>query len=250
VGRPTGQHAPRRPPFHPRPGPWDWPVHLGRRVARPALGTAVQYLRRAGTRPRRLRAWKWAGIGPVEAQATFDALSRELTAVRTPIGQSWILTRDEPAFRGPTHAADAVRLLPSGDAYFLLHSVDRELLVPDAASRLKLWTSRVWPGRCSSRGGRRHLATCSGEPDDAALASAHGSGTRRSRGGSGVAAPARHRGADRRSLGRLTHGPARPSRRASNRPVLIAAPAAVPISGVFRRRPASEFEVARPAVAL
>jgi Winged helix DNA-binding domain len=89
---------------------------------------------------------KWAGIGPVEAQATFDALSRELTAVRTPIGESWILTRDESAFRGPTDAADAVRLLPSGDAYFLLHGVDRELLVPDAASRLKLWTSRVWPG--------------------------------------------------------------------------------------------------------
>jgi Winged helix DNA-binding domain len=89
---------------------------------------------------------KWAGIGPVEAQATFDALSRELTAVRTPIGESWILTRDEPAFRAPADAADAVRLLPSGDAYFLLHGVDRELLVPDAASRLKLWTSRVWPG--------------------------------------------------------------------------------------------------------
>jgi hypothetical protein len=89
---------------------------------------------------------KWAGIGTVEAQATFDALSRELAAVRTPIGESWVLTRDEPAFRAPTEAADAVRLLPSGDAYYLLHGVDRELLVPDAASRLKLWTSRVWPG--------------------------------------------------------------------------------------------------------
>jgi hypothetical protein len=83
---------------------------------------------------------------PVEAQATFDALSRELTSVRTPIGESWILTLDEPAFRAPTEAADAARLLPSGDAYFLLHGVDRELLVPDAASRLKLWTPRVWPG--------------------------------------------------------------------------------------------------------
>jgi hypothetical protein len=89
---------------------------------------------------------KWAGIGPVEAQSTFDALSRELTAVRTPIGESWILIRDEPAFRAPADAADAVRLLPSGDAYFLLHSVDRELLVPDALNRPKLWTSRVWPG--------------------------------------------------------------------------------------------------------
>jgi hypothetical protein len=89
---------------------------------------------------------KWAGIAPVEARATFDGLSRELTAVRTPIGESSILARDEPAFRTPTEAADAVRLLPSGDAYFLLHGDDRELLVPDAANRLTLWTSRVWPG--------------------------------------------------------------------------------------------------------
>jgi hypothetical protein len=28
----------------------------------------------------------------------------------------------------------------------LLHGADRELLVPDAAQRSALWTSRVWPG--------------------------------------------------------------------------------------------------------
>jgi hypothetical protein len=89
---------------------------------------------------------KWAGIRPAEAQAAFDALSRELTAVRIPIGEARILTRDEPAFRGSTGAATPARLLPSGDAYFLLHGVDRELLVPDAAFRGALWTSRVWPG--------------------------------------------------------------------------------------------------------
>jgi hypothetical protein len=38
------------------------------------------------------------------------------------------------------------RLLPSGDAYFLLQGADRALLVPDAARRSQLWTSRVWPG--------------------------------------------------------------------------------------------------------
>jgi hypothetical protein len=38
------------------------------------------------------------------------------------------------------------RLLPSGDASFLLQGADRELLVPDAKHRLALWTSRVWPG--------------------------------------------------------------------------------------------------------
>jgi hypothetical protein len=89
---------------------------------------------------------KWAGIAPVQAGAAFEELARSLTAVRTPIGESWILTRDEPAFRAPARPAAGARLLPSGDAYFLLHGPDRELLVPDATCRAALWTSRVWPG--------------------------------------------------------------------------------------------------------
>jgi hypothetical protein len=39
-----------------------------------------------------------------------------------------------------------VRLLPSGDTFFLLHGADRELVVPDTNLRPLLWTSRVWPG--------------------------------------------------------------------------------------------------------
>jgi hypothetical protein len=66
--------------------------------------------------------------------------------VRTPIGDARILTRDEPTFRAAPRAAASVRLLPSGDAYFLLQGADRELLVPDADRRPALWTSRVWPG--------------------------------------------------------------------------------------------------------
>jgi hypothetical protein len=89
---------------------------------------------------------KWAGIAPAQALAAFDALSRSLTAVRTRIGEASILTRDEPAFRDPSRPAAAARLLPSGDAYFLLHGADRELLVPEAACRRALWTPRVWPG--------------------------------------------------------------------------------------------------------
>ena len=38
------------------------------------------------------------------------------------------------------------RLLPSGDAYYLLQGDDRALLVPDADRRSELWTPRVWPG--------------------------------------------------------------------------------------------------------
>jgi len=88
----------------------------------------------------------WAGIGPAGSQAAFDALVGSLTSVRTPVGDAWILARDEPAFRGPPERPAAARLLPSGDAYFLFWGVGRELLVPDPAQRAELWTSRVWPG--------------------------------------------------------------------------------------------------------
>jgi hypothetical protein len=66
--------------------------------------------------------------------------------VRTPIGDAWILARDEPDFREPPTADAAARLLPSGDAYYLHWGAGRELLVPDPVQRAELWTSRVWPG--------------------------------------------------------------------------------------------------------
>jgi len=89
---------------------------------------------------------QWSGIGSRGGVAAFDALRRRLTPVRTPVGESWILTSDEPAFRAVPGPAASARLLPSGDAYFLLQGRDRELLVPDASRRSVLWTSRVWPG--------------------------------------------------------------------------------------------------------
>ena len=89
---------------------------------------------------------EWAGIGAREGIAAFDALGRTLTPVRSPIGDAWILTRDEPEVRAPARPAAAARLLPSGDAHYLLQGADRELLVPRAEHRAALWTSRVWPG--------------------------------------------------------------------------------------------------------
>lgn len=89
---------------------------------------------------------RWAGIGPREARAAFDGLGGSLTAVRTSIGDGWILADDEAAFRAPAAPATGARLLPSGDAYTLLHGADRELLVPGADRRALLWTPRVWPG--------------------------------------------------------------------------------------------------------
>jgi hypothetical protein len=90
-------------------------------------------------------AW-WAGIGQRQGVEAFDALRRSLTPVRTPIGDAWILTRDEPSFRAPAESVAPARLLPSGDAYFLLQGADRELLVLDVDRRRELWTPRVWPG--------------------------------------------------------------------------------------------------------
>ena len=89
---------------------------------------------------------KWAGIGSAEGSAAFDALAGELMAVRTPVGDQWILASDEGSFRATPSPAAPARLLPSGDAYFLLHGADRELLVPDEDQRGELWTPRVWPG--------------------------------------------------------------------------------------------------------
>jgi hypothetical protein len=89
---------------------------------------------------------RWAGIGPQEGRPVFEALGEALTAVRTPVGDGWILTTDEPMLRARARHTAAARLLPSGDTYFLLQGADRQLLVPDPALRPLLWTSRVWPG--------------------------------------------------------------------------------------------------------
>jgi hypothetical protein len=89
---------------------------------------------------------RWAGISQRSAVEAFASLKASLLPVRSPIGNEWLRSDDEPAAR-TTEIADApARLLPSGDAYFLLHGAERELLVPRPDQREQLWTSRVWPG--------------------------------------------------------------------------------------------------------
>jgi hypothetical protein len=88
----------------------------------------------------------WSGIGARHSTAAFEAISRSLAPVRTPLGDAWILMRDEPMFRAAPGPPAPARLLPSGDAYLLFQGADRELLVPVAAHRRELWTPRVWPG--------------------------------------------------------------------------------------------------------
>ena len=119
------------------------PPEIGPRAAR--LELARRYLHIFGPATPEAFA-QWAAIGQRRGIAAFDALRKSLTPVRTPIGDAWILTRDEPTFRTAVGPAAPARLLPSGDAYFLLQGADRELLVPDADRRGALWTPRVWPG--------------------------------------------------------------------------------------------------------
>ena len=89
---------------------------------------------------------RWAGIQPAEAGAAFEALAPTLTPVRTPAGDAWILSNDEAAFLEEPAPDAPARLLPSGDAYYLLWGADREILVPEPRRRAQLWTTRVWPG--------------------------------------------------------------------------------------------------------
>src|SRR5688572_12159114 len=89
---------------------------------------------------------RWAGISRRAAAGAFTALEGSLLPVRSPLGDEFLLATDEPAMRAGEISAAPTRLLPSGDAYYLLQGAERELLVPRADQRLRLWTSRVWPG--------------------------------------------------------------------------------------------------------
>ena len=89
---------------------------------------------------------RWAGISRRSATAAFASLEASLLPVRTPVGDEWLLAEDEPAIRAGKTVAAPARLLPSGDAYWLLDGAERELLVPREDQRQLLWTPRVWPG--------------------------------------------------------------------------------------------------------
>ena len=89
---------------------------------------------------------RWAGISRRSAANAFASLEGSLLPVRSPLGDEWLLADDEPAMRAAETAGAPARLLPSGDAYFLLDGAERELLVPQADRRRRLWTPRVWPG--------------------------------------------------------------------------------------------------------
>ncbi|HET9852815.1 MAG TPA: crosslink repair DNA glycosylase YcaQ family protein [Candidatus Limnocylindrales bacterium] len=91
----------------------------------------------------------WAGVGAAQGREAFDRLAGDrggLVAVRTPIGDGWLLATDEVDMRAKPGPTAPARFLPSGDPFYMFWGADRELLVPDATRRAELWTSRVWPG--------------------------------------------------------------------------------------------------------
>jgi hypothetical protein len=88
----------------------------------------------------------WAGIRPPRARSIMESIAAEVVPVRTTAGEAFVLGSDEPSFRRGVAGKPGIRLLPSGDAFWLLWGRDRELVVPDAKRRAELWTSRVWPG--------------------------------------------------------------------------------------------------------
>ena len=89
---------------------------------------------------------RWAGISRRSATNAYASLDGSLLPVRSPLGDEWLLAEDEAVVHAPETGSAPARLLPSGDAYWLLDGTERELLVPRADQRAQLWTSRVWPG--------------------------------------------------------------------------------------------------------
>jgi DNA glycosylase AlkZ-like len=89
---------------------------------------------------------RWAGISQRSGSNAFASLEGSLMPVRSPLGDEWLLAEDEATMRASPAPPAPARLLPSGDTYFLLDGAERELLLPRANQRERLWTSRVWPG--------------------------------------------------------------------------------------------------------
>jgi hypothetical protein len=90
---------------------------------------------------------RWAGISERGGEAAFEALRGSLLPVHTPVGEAWILSRDEVVMRAAPGQTAPARLLPSGDTFLLcLGDEERKLMVPDPSRRAELWPSRVWPG--------------------------------------------------------------------------------------------------------
>ena len=112
-----------------------------KRVKDPGAELARRFLGAYGPARPKLLA-DWAGIAPSHAKLLWDRAGA-LTEVGVEGRTAWVLAGDEAALADPPEARGA-RLLPNLDP--LTAGRDRELLVPDAAVRKRIWTVLGGPG--------------------------------------------------------------------------------------------------------
>ena len=105
---------------------------------------------------------RWAGIGPRQGFAAFAVLESVDDARRNADRRRMDPDRRRADVPGDGLACRrSARLLPSGDAYYLLHGADRELLVPDAGTSGRVVdVSGMARSRAPRRRDRRDVATC------------------------------------------------------------------------------------------
>ena len=110
-------------------------------VADPGAELARRFLGAYGpARPKLLAGW--AGVAGSHAEALWQRAG-ELAQVDVDGRKAWVLAEDEAALADPP-TAEGARLLPNLDP--LTAGRDRELLVPDAAVRKRIWTVLGGPG--------------------------------------------------------------------------------------------------------
>lgn len=110
-------------------------------VKDPGTELARRFLHAYGpARPKLLAAW--AGIATSHANALWERAG-ELTEVDLDGSRAWVLAGDAAALADPPRAGNA-RLLPNLDP--LGAGRDREVLVPDPATRKRIWTTMGGPG--------------------------------------------------------------------------------------------------------
>ena len=110
-------------------------------VKDPGAELARRFLRAYGpARPKLLAGW--AGVAGSHADALWERAG-ELAAVELDGNTAWLLAADRAALADPPQA-EGVRLLGNLDP--LTAGRDRELLVPDAAVRKRIWTVLGGPG--------------------------------------------------------------------------------------------------------
>ena len=111
------------------------------RVEDPGAELARRFLRTYGPARPKLLA-EWAGVATSHAKSLWERAG-ELMPVDLDGTKAWVLAEDEQVLARATES-QGVRLLPNRDP--LNAARDREVLVPDAGLRRRIWTSLGGPG--------------------------------------------------------------------------------------------------------